>query len=204
MHKILQNMMATITLFFLLMGPITAGGIHGDVPENPDTNTRYLIYLHDAWPVISAVSEPHRRHGIFEYEDILEVLANEDFEVFFELRRNRFDPRRYAHGQVVTQVAALNGLRKLASAQSPHLQQSNKVDRRSKHQAGNENHDHSLQQTRDNKQVETAPNFGTTNLYRKFTTHPGLVRSLAVVAPRTGECDTQRPGHRSLAPPCIR
>ena len=137
-------------------------------------------------------------------EDVLEVLANEDLEVFSKLRRNRFDHRHYAHGHVVTQVNALNGLRKLTSAQSPHLQQSNKVDRRSKNQAGNESHDHSLQQARDNKQVETAPNFGTTNLGRKFTAYPRLLRGLAVVAPRTGECDTQRPGHRSLTPPCIR
>jgi len=107
MHKVLQVMAGVSVLFFLFATPVSAGSIHQDVPADLDPNARFLIYLHGTWPETSPVSEPHPRHGLFEYEDILEALADEDFVVISELRRNRTDPRSYARTRVVAQVAAL-------------------------------------------------------------------------------------------------
>jgi hypothetical protein len=101
MHKVLQVIAGVSVLFFLFATPVSAGSIHQDVPADLDPNARFLIYLHGTWPETSPVSEPHPRHGLFEYEDILEALADEDFVVISELRRNRTDPRSYARTRVV-------------------------------------------------------------------------------------------------------
>ena len=87
--------------------PAFAGAIHKDVPDKVDPKKRYLIYLHGAWPESHALSEPHPKRGMFEYEKILAGLAERDFEVISELRVEKTNPRRYARTRVIPQIQSL-------------------------------------------------------------------------------------------------
>ena len=84
-----------------------AGAVHTDVPAKVDPAKRYLIYLHGAWPETKALSEPHPKRGLFEYDKIIKGLAARDFEVISQLRREKTNPRRYARTVVIPQITAL-------------------------------------------------------------------------------------------------
>ena len=68
-------MIAAALMLAALPAPAFAGAIHKDVPEKVDPDKRYLIYLHGAWLESHALSEPHPKRGVYQYEKILAELA---------------------------------------------------------------------------------------------------------------------------------
>ncbi|MEP4377918.1 MAG: hypothetical protein ABJ215_17415 [Alphaproteobacteria bacterium] len=98
---------ATALLVATFSTPAFAGAIHKDVPEKVDPDKRYLIYLHGAWLESHALSEPHPKRGLYQYEKILAELAARDFEVISELRVGKPNPRKYTRTRVIPQVNAL-------------------------------------------------------------------------------------------------
>ena len=105
--RCLKLLVTTLAATVLLASAAQAGAIHTDVPAKVDPAKRYLIYLHGAWPETKALSEPHPKRGLFEYDKIVKGLAARDFEVISQLRREKTNPRRYARTVVVPQIAAL-------------------------------------------------------------------------------------------------
>jgi len=98
---------ATALMVSALSAPAFAGAVHNDVPKKVDPAKRYLIYLHGGWPEIRPITDPHPKHGLFDYEGVLAGLAARDFEVISELRREKTNPRRYARTKVIPQITAL-------------------------------------------------------------------------------------------------
>lgn len=109
MPSLKSGLMVATAVIILAVAPNTAsaGAITTDVPEKVDPAKRYLIYLHGAWPESHALSEPHPKRGTYEYEKILAGLAERNFEVISELRREKTNPRRYARTRVIPQIASL-------------------------------------------------------------------------------------------------
>ncbi len=105
--RCLKLLVTTLAATVLLASAAQAGAIHTDVLAKVDPAKRYLIYLHGAWPETKALSEPHPKRGLFEYDKIVKGLAARDFEVISQLRREKTNPRRYARTVVVPQIAAL-------------------------------------------------------------------------------------------------
>ena len=92
-------------------GPLPAEAspqIFADVPAEIDPGARYLIYLHGAIIETEGVRPTHPRFGVYEYEEILEVLGAHDFVVISEARPAGTDGMLYA-ANVVGQVRALLG-----------------------------------------------------------------------------------------------
>ncbi|MBT4907713.1 MAG: hypothetical protein HOK98_16465 [Rhodospirillaceae bacterium] len=100
-------MIAAALMLAALPAPAFAGAIHKDVPEKVDPDKRYLIYLHGAWLESHALSEPHPKRGVYQYEKILAELAARDFEVISELRVGKPNPRKYTRTRVIPQINAL-------------------------------------------------------------------------------------------------
>ena len=83
--------------------------IFADVPAEIDPAARYLIYLHGAIIEAQGARPTHPRFGVYEYEEILEVLAGRRFVVISEARPAGTDGTVYAAkvvGQVETLLAA--------------------------------------------------------------------------------------------------
>ena len=80
--------------------------IFADVPAEIDPGARYLIYLHGAIIETQGVRPTHPRFGVYEYREILEVLAGRGFVVISEARPAGTDGTVYA-AKVVGQVEAL-------------------------------------------------------------------------------------------------
>jgi hypothetical protein len=68
-------MATTALMVAALSAPAFAGDIHNDVPEKVDPAKHYLIYLHGGWPEIRPITDPHPKHGLFDYEGVLAGLA---------------------------------------------------------------------------------------------------------------------------------
>ena len=79
--------------------------IFADVPAEIDPGARYLIYLHGAIIETQGVRPTHPRFGVYEYREILEVLAGRGFVVISEARPAGTDGAEYA-AKVVGQVEA--------------------------------------------------------------------------------------------------
>ena len=77
--------------------------IHSQVPAEIDSHARYLIYLHGAIIETQGVRPTHPRFGVYEYEEIIEVLAARGFVVISEARPAGTDGKVYA-ATVVDQV----------------------------------------------------------------------------------------------------
>lgn len=107
MIRVLQSLFAIAAITISLSGPAQAGAVHTDVPETVNPEARYIIYLHGGWPEIRSLSEPHPKHGLFEYEKIVKALAARGFEVISEHRREKTNPRRYVRTQVLPKINAL-------------------------------------------------------------------------------------------------
>jgi len=80
--------------------------ILSDVPEEIDPTARYLIYLHGAIIERAGVRPTHPEFGVYEYQEILEVLAGHGFVVISEARPAGTDGTAYA-ARVADQVRAL-------------------------------------------------------------------------------------------------
>lgn len=86
--------------------PEPALRIFTDVPDVIDPTARYLIYLHGAIIERAGVRPTHPEFGIYEYQEILEVLAGHGFVVISEARPAGTDGTAYA-ATVADQVRAL-------------------------------------------------------------------------------------------------
>lgn len=107
MIRVLQKLMLSAAVTVALSGMAQAETVHSDVPESVNPEARYMIYLHGGWPEIRSLSDPHPKHGLFEYEKIVNALAARGFEVISEHRREKANPRRYARTRILPQINAL-------------------------------------------------------------------------------------------------
>ncbi len=77
-----------------------------DVPEKIDARARYLFYLHGRIVEDRGVRPVSERHGVYEYEQIVETFKGAGFVVISEARAKGTDVRQYG-AKVVAQIDAL-------------------------------------------------------------------------------------------------
>jgi len=80
--------------------------IFSEVPKEIDAEARYLFYLHGAIIERAGVRPTHPQFGIYEYQEILDVIAGRGFVVISEARPAATDGKAYA-ATVARQVRAL-------------------------------------------------------------------------------------------------
>ena len=88
--------------------PEIQGLVRSSVPVAPDPENRYLIYLHGRIIEEAGVRPTHPRFGVYEYEEILSVLAGRGFTVISEARLSGTEVAAYAE-KVADQVRTLVG-----------------------------------------------------------------------------------------------
>ncbi|MFH0781897.1 MAG: alpha/beta hydrolase [Pseudomonadota bacterium] len=76
------------------------------VPDNPDSNSRYLFYLHGLIVEEAGLRPKSEEHGYYEYELILEALAGQGFVVISEAREKGTQVKVYAEN-IVEQIRKL-------------------------------------------------------------------------------------------------
>ena len=76
------------------------------VPDNPDSSIYYLFYLHGLIVEEAGIRPKSEEHGYYEYELILETLAQEGFIVISEVRKKGTEIKPYAEN-IVAQVKKL-------------------------------------------------------------------------------------------------
>ncbi len=77
-----------------------------DVPEKIDTKAKYLFYLHGAIIETKGIRPTSLKHGVYEYEKIVETLKNKGFIVISEARKEAVHTGRYAQ-KIALQVEKL-------------------------------------------------------------------------------------------------
>ena len=77
-----------------------------DVPDNPRSNVTYLFYLHGLIVEEAGIRPKSDEHGYYEYELIVESLAQEGFTVITEVREQGTRVKPYA-AKVADQVRKL-------------------------------------------------------------------------------------------------
>ncbi len=75
-------------------------------PANPDTAKQYLFYLHGLIVEMAGIRPKSEEHGYYEYQLILEALAQEGFVVISEARENGTQVVAYAE-KIASQVKSL-------------------------------------------------------------------------------------------------
>jgi hypothetical protein len=85
---------------------VEQANIFRDVPANIDARARYLFYLHGRIIEDKGARAVHERHGVYEYEKILETFKAAGFQVISETRAKDTDVGQYA-AKVSGQVNAL-------------------------------------------------------------------------------------------------
>ena len=85
--------------------------IRQHVPDNPDSTKRYLFYLHGLIVEEAGIRPKSEEHGYYEYELILEALAQEGFIVISEVREKGTQIKPYAEN-IAAQIKKLleNGI----------------------------------------------------------------------------------------------
>lgn len=91
--------------------PVENNTILPHVPDNPDSNCRYLFYLHGLIVEEAGIRPKSEEHGYYEYERILETLAGEGFVVISEAREKGTQVKDYAEN-IAEQIRKLfnNGI----------------------------------------------------------------------------------------------
>jgi pimeloyl-ACP methyl ester carboxylesterase len=84
----------------------SAGEVLSEVPEAADPARRHLFYLHGAWIEQRGLERSHPRHGRYEYQAIVDALAERGFLVISEARTGATDVGAYAK-KVAAQVRQL-------------------------------------------------------------------------------------------------
>jgi hypothetical protein len=85
---------------------LNAQAICRDVPEKIDAKARYLFYLHGRIIEQKGIRPTSEKHGVYEYEKILEALKDKGFIVISEARGSRTPVGGYAQ-TVAYQVSKL-------------------------------------------------------------------------------------------------
>ncbi|MBT8359722.1 MAG: hypothetical protein HKP41_19440 [Desulfobacterales bacterium] len=80
--------------------------IHQNVPSNPDSSKQYLFYLHGLIVEEAGLRPKSEEHGYYEYELMLNKLAQEGFIVISEAREKGTRVKPYAE-KVASQVKQL-------------------------------------------------------------------------------------------------
>lgn len=80
--------------------------IFQDVPDNPESTERYLFYLHGLIVEELGIRPQSEEHGFYEYQLILEELAQDGFIVISEAREKGTQVKPYAE-KVASQVKKL-------------------------------------------------------------------------------------------------
>jgi hypothetical protein len=76
------------------------------VPDNPDSSIYYLFYLHGLIVEEAGIRPKSEEHGYYEYELILETLAQEGFIVISEVREKGTEIKLYAEN-IAAQIKKL-------------------------------------------------------------------------------------------------
>jgi hypothetical protein len=76
------------------------------VPDNPDSSIYYLFYLHGLIVEEAGIRPKSEEHGYYEYELILETLAQEGFIVISEVREKGTEIKPYAEN-ITAQIKKL-------------------------------------------------------------------------------------------------
>jgi hypothetical protein len=82
------------------------GAVMSGLPDAPDPSRRYLIYLHNLWLENQGSGVPHPEFGDYEFDAILDALAEPGLTVIGEVRPRGTDPHAAAQ-RVADQVSAL-------------------------------------------------------------------------------------------------
>ncbi len=95
-------------LTFLLFFPtqLIAGEITSDVPENINSETAYVFYLHGRIIETEGLRPTHPRWGLYDYPAILEAIAQEGIAVISERRAQGTDAHDYSR-KVIGQIEQL-------------------------------------------------------------------------------------------------
>lgn len=83
-----------------------AGAIFRAMPATIDPDARYLLYLHNRFLEVAAPGDRHPTFGSYEYQAILDALAERRFTVIAEQREPEADPAEWAD-RVTGQVRSL-------------------------------------------------------------------------------------------------
>ncbi len=75
-------------------GPV--GMVLHALPEPIDTQARYLIYLHNRFAETAMAGDVHPTFGPYDYQGILDSMAQRGFIVFAETRQPNADPDAWA------------------------------------------------------------------------------------------------------------
>ncbi len=86
--------------------PEERGEVLSGLPDSPDPDHRYVIYLHNLWLENRGPGVPHPEFGDYEFEKILQALAESDLTVIGEVRPRGADPHATAK-RVAEQVTTL-------------------------------------------------------------------------------------------------
>ena len=78
------------------MQPIAGSNILQNAPDNPDNTNHYLFYLHGLIVEEAGIRPKSEEHGYYEYELILEELAQRGFIVISEARKKGTEILPYA------------------------------------------------------------------------------------------------------------
>ena len=84
----------------------TNGKIHLHVPDKFDSSKSYLFYLHGLIIEEAGIRPKNKEHGYYEYQLILERLAQEGFMVISERRPKGTQVKKYAE-KIVVQIKTL-------------------------------------------------------------------------------------------------
>lgn len=87
-------MAAVVFLSMAVVG--NAQAAYPDVPEKIDVKAKYLFYLHGAIIETQGIRPTSPKHGVYEYEKIVETLKNKGFIVISEARKGKVHTGRYA------------------------------------------------------------------------------------------------------------
>lgn len=99
-------MKAWILFLLAVFVPAHAGTIYTEVPESPEPEKIYLIYLHGRIIENSGPRPTDSRYGLYDYPAILEALSSRGAVVISAQRPSKTDVNKYA-GVVVSQVEEL-------------------------------------------------------------------------------------------------
>ncbi|VAX20268.1 hypothetical protein MNBD_IGNAVI01-766 [hydrothermal vent metagenome] len=95
-----------LIIIFYLSSNLFGQNIYNHVPSKVDTSKKYLFYLHGRIIEEYGVRPESKKYGIYEYEKILNSLAETGFEVISEPRPKNTDIFNYSQ-KVAAQIDSL-------------------------------------------------------------------------------------------------
>lgn len=103
-----NNVVLVIIVSVFLSMPVVGNAqtAYPDVPEKIKTKAKYLFYLHGAIIETQGIRPTSPKHGVYEYEKIVETFKNKGFIVISEARKGNIHSGRYAQ-KIALQVDKL-------------------------------------------------------------------------------------------------